>query len=50
MANHALVRMLGFNSFTEITTNEIEEDDYEPTYLRADFRKRLETRGAGTRL
>ena len=45
MANHALVRMLGFNSFTEITTNEIEEDDYEPTYLRADFRKRLEREG-----
>jgi PAS domain S-box-containing protein len=45
MANHAMVRMLGFNSFTDITTNDIEEDDYEPTYLRADFRKRLEQEG-----
>jgi PAS domain S-box-containing protein len=45
MANQALVRMLGYNTFTDITTNEIEEDDYEPNYLQADFRKRLESDG-----
>lgn len=45
MANHAMVRMLGFKSFAEITTNDIEEDDYEPTYLEANFRKRLEQEG-----
>ncbi len=45
MANHALVRMLGYNLFTDITTNEVEEDDYEPNYARADFRERLNRDG-----
>lgn len=45
MANQALVRMLGFNWFTDITTNEVEEDDYEPNYRDADFRNRLDGDG-----
>jgi PAS domain S-box-containing protein len=41
VANPALVRMLGHASFAELASTTGEWGDYEPNYLRPDFRKRL---------
>ncbi len=42
MANPTLVRMLGYDSFNELTSSRAKKADYEPTYLLKKIRKRLE--------
>ena len=45
MANPALVRMLGFDSFEELAARNLECDGFEPGYPRSVFRKRIEREG-----
>jgi len=45
MANPALVRMLGYSSFEELTQRNLEEKGYEPQYSRSVFRDRIEKEG-----
>ena len=40
-SNPALVEMLGYDSFTELATRNLEKDPRHPKYARADFVKRL---------
>jgi PAS domain S-box-containing protein len=44
MANPALVRMLGYSSFEELSTRDLEEG-YEPGYTRAEFKRAIERMG-----
>ncbi len=46
MANPALVQMLGFSSFEELASRNLEEGGYEPETPRSDFRKLMEEEGA----
>jgi PAS domain-containing protein len=39
MANPTLVRMLGYDSFNELTSSRIKKADYEPTYLLKKIKK-----------
>jgi len=43
MANPAAVRMLGYHSFDELAQRNLEEDGFEPSYLRHEFCRRLES-------
>ena len=43
MANPALLRMLGYGSFEELSRLNLEDGGYAPGYSRADFRKRIES-------
>ena len=45
MANPALVRMLGFDSFEELATRNLECGGFEPSYPRSVFRERIEREG-----
>jgi PAS domain S-box-containing protein len=45
MANPAIVRMLGYDSFEELAKRNLEEVGFEPQYSRSDFKKRIETDG-----
>lgn len=45
MANPALVRMLGFRSFEELSRRNLEKEGFEPGYPRAEFKRRLEESG-----
>ena len=45
MANPAAVRLLGFESFNELAQRNLEEDGFEPDYLRQEFREKLEREG-----
>lgn len=45
MANPTFVKMLGYKSFEEFAGRNLEKDDYEPSYNRANFKKRIETQG-----
>lgn len=45
LANAALVRMLGYDSFGEMKTRNLEGIGYEATYSRAEFKERLEEEG-----
>jgi PAS domain S-box-containing protein len=45
MANPALVRMLGFDSFEELAQKNLEESGFEPEYPRSLFKERIETDG-----
>jgi len=45
IANPALLRMLGYDSFEELTKRNLEEVGFEPQYSRSDFKKRIETDG-----
>lgn len=45
MANPALVRMLGYNSFEELASRNLEEEGFEPEYFRSNFKERIETDG-----
>ncbi len=45
MANPALVRMLGFDSFEELSRRNLEESDYEAKYSRKEFKERIERDG-----
>jgi PAS domain S-box-containing protein len=42
MANPALVRMLGYDSFEELARRNLEEDGFEPQYFRSNFKERVE--------
>jgi PAS domain S-box-containing protein len=44
-ANPSLVRMLGYDSFEELATRNLEEDGYEPGTPRQRFRERIERDG-----
>ncbi len=44
-ANPALVKMLGFASYAELTARNLERDSFAPGYERAGFIKRLEREG-----
>jgi len=41
LANPALVRMLGFDSFEELAERNLEEKGYEPDYTRQEFKERM---------
>ena len=45
MANPALVRMLGYQSFEELAQRNLTEEFYWPMYPRQDFKKRIEQNG-----
>ena len=45
MANPALVRMLGYSSFEELSQRNLEEEGFEPAYPRSTFKKWLEREG-----
>ncbi|MDZ7370505.1 MAG: PAS domain S-box protein [candidate division KSB1 bacterium] len=45
MANPALVRMLGYDSFEELAQRNLNEEGFEPQYLRNEFRSRIERDG-----
>ncbi|MGE5446252.1 MAG: PAS domain S-box protein, partial [Ignavibacteriales bacterium] len=42
MANPALIRMLGYSSFEELTSRNLEKEGFATPYLRAQFRELLE--------
>lgn len=44
-ANPALVRMLGFSSFAELSRRNLEEEGFEPAYPRSLFKERIEREG-----
>ncbi len=45
MANPALVRMLGYDSFEELAQRNLEQEGYVPGYPRSVFKKRIESDG-----
>ena len=45
MANPALVRMLGYTSFEELSKRNLEEEGFEPAYPRSDFKELIEREG-----
>ncbi len=45
IANPALVRMLGYSSYPELTSRNLEEEGFEPEYPRSDFKERIERAG-----
>jgi len=45
MANPALVRMLGYNSFGELAKRNLEQYGFEPDYPRSEFKRLIETEG-----
>jgi PAS domain S-box-containing protein len=45
MANPAMIRMLGFDSFEELSQRNLEEAGFEPTYSREEFKQRIEREG-----
>ncbi|MFC2079424.1 PAS domain S-box protein [Candidatus Bipolaricaulota bacterium] len=45
-ANPALVQLLGYSSFEELATRNLEEEGYEPETPRTDFKRRLERDGS----
>jgi PAS domain S-box-containing protein len=45
MANPTLVRMLGFKSFEELATRNIEQEGFESDYPRSQFKERIEADG-----
>ena len=44
-ANPALIQILGYKSFEELATVNLESVDYHPVYLRREFQKRIECDG-----
>ena len=50
LSNPALVRMLGYSSFEELSRRNLEKDGYAPQYPRAAFRERIEREGQVTGL
>ena len=46
LANSAIVQMLGFGSFDEMASRNLEQDDFEPDYQRNQFRDMIEKDGA----
>jgi PAS domain S-box-containing protein len=45
MANPALVRMLGYDSFDELAQRNLEQDGYGPDHSRAEFTRQIEAAG-----
>ncbi len=45
MANPALVRMLGYDSFAQLAERNLEADGFGPQYRRGEFKRRLERDG-----
>ena len=45
MANNALIKLLGFNSFTELVSRNLEEDGFNPLYPRQKFKDLLNREG-----
>jgi len=45
LANPSLVKMLGFSSFSELVERNLEDEGFEPSYERAEFKNRLATEG-----
>ena len=45
MVNPALVRLLGYSSAEALVRRNLEDEDFEPGYSRADFRARIEKEG-----
>jgi len=45
LANDALIKMLGFSSFDDLSSVELDKDDYEPNYDRKQFIEVIETNG-----
>jgi PAS domain S-box-containing protein/putative nucleotidyltransferase with HDIG domain len=45
LANPTLVRMLGFDSFEELSARNLEESGFEPTYARSQFLKTIQEAG-----
>ena len=45
VANPALVRMLGYDSFSALVERNLEQSGFEPEYARSDFRKMIEEQG-----
>ncbi len=45
MANPALVNMLGYSSFKELSRRNLEEEGFEPQYLRSRFKEKIEHKG-----
>ncbi len=43
LANPALVHMLGYETFEDLAQRNLEEDGFEPDYLRREFRQRIES-------
>lgn len=45
ISNPAAIRMLGYDSFEDLASRNLEEEGFEPTYPRSEFRQRLERDG-----
>ena len=45
MANPAIIRMLGYDSFEELAKRSLEEKGFEPKYFRSEFKERIESEG-----
>jgi PAS domain S-box-containing protein len=45
LANPALIKMLGYSTFEELTNRNLEETGFEPTYPRSVFKKQIEMSG-----
>jgi PAS domain S-box-containing protein len=45
MANPALIRMMGYNSFYELSLRNLDAEGFEPTYDRKQFRDAIERKG-----
>jgi len=45
MANPALVKMMGYSSFEELSRRDLEKEGYESRYPRSIFKKHIETEG-----
>ena len=45
MANPALVRMMGYESFDQMASRNLENEGYEPSYPRREFRETIERQG-----
>lgn len=45
MANPALVQMLGYSSFEELSQRNLEEEGFEPKYERSTFKEKIEREG-----
>jgi PAS domain S-box-containing protein len=45
MANPALLKLLGYSTFEEMAKRNLEEEGYEPSYSRTEFKERIERAG-----
>ncbi|MFZ4546873.1 MAG: PAS domain-containing sensor histidine kinase, partial [Bacteroidales bacterium] len=45
LSNNALLKILGYKSFDELKARNIEKDEFDPDYSRAEFKKTMEEKG-----